>query len=95
MRFPFFSFGLLLATFKSNSCLVDTPGTTILSYTPDGRRVITAGSNSAIRIYTIGEDGEPMTVDDGVDGHLGIVATVCFIIEIYKNATCVEREHQR
>ncbi|ODH52892.1 hypothetical protein GX48_00759 [Paracoccidioides brasiliensis] len=52
-----------------------TPGTTILSYTPNGRRVITAGSNSAIRIFTIGENDEPKTVDDGVDGRLGIVAT--------------------
>ncbi|KLJ11342.1 chromosome transmission fidelity protein 4 [Blastomyces silverae] len=52
-----------------------TPGTTILSYTPNGRQVITAGSNSAIRIFTIGEKDEPKTVDDGVDGRLGIVAT--------------------
>src|SRR5436190_19499448 len=72
------AFCLLPAAFESNRFFADTPGTTILSYTPDGRRVITAGSNSAIRIYTIGEDGEPMTVDEGVDGYLGIAATVCF-----------------
>ncbi|GAT20277.1 chromosome segregation protein [Aspergillus luchuensis] len=54
-----------------------TPGTTVLAYTPDGRRVITGGSNSAIRIYTVGQDGEPKTIDEGVDGHLGIGATVC------------------
>ncbi|KAL1971678.1 hypothetical protein VTN31DRAFT_2299 [Thermomyces dupontii] len=53
-----------------------TPGTTILTYTPDGKRVITAGSNSAIRIYTVGQDGEPTTVDEGVEGHFGIAATV-------------------
>ena len=47
----------------------------MLSYTPNGRRVITGGSNSAIRIYTVGEDGEPKTVD-GADGHLAIAATV-------------------
>ncbi|KKZ64599.1 chromosome transmission fidelity protein 4 [[Emmonsia] crescens] len=52
-----------------------TPGTTILSYTPNGRQVITAGSNSAVRIFTIGEKDEPKTVDDGVDGRMGIVAT--------------------
>ncbi|BCR83878.1 uncharacterized protein ACHE_11280S [Aspergillus chevalieri] len=52
-----------------------TPGTTVLGYTPDGRRVITGGSNSAIRIYTVGQDGEPTTVDEGVDGNLGIGAT--------------------
>ncbi|CAG8008255.1 unnamed protein product [Penicillium salamii] len=53
-----------------------TPGTTVLTYTPDGRRIITGGSNSAIRIYTVGEDGEPKTIDEGVDGHFGICATV-------------------
>ncbi|OJJ35702.1 hypothetical protein ASPWEDRAFT_40934 [Aspergillus wentii DTO 134E9] len=55
--------------------LLDTPGTTILTYTPNGRQVITGGSNSAIRIYTVGQDGEPKTIDRGVDGHLGIGAT--------------------
>ncbi|KAJ5595877.1 hypothetical protein N7450_002335 [Penicillium hetheringtonii] len=52
-----------------------TPGTTVLTYTPDGRRIITGGSNSAIRIYTVDEDGEPQTVDDGMDGHVGVAAT--------------------
>ncbi|KAJ6072557.1 hypothetical protein N7467_010642 [Penicillium canescens] len=52
-----------------------TPGTTVLAYTPDGRRIITGGSNSAIRIYTVGEDGEPKTIDEGVDAHFGIGAT--------------------
>ncbi|RAL10745.1 chromosome segregation protein [Aspergillus homomorphus CBS 101889] len=52
-----------------------TPGTTVLAYTPDGQRVVTGGSNSAIRIYTVGQDGEPKTIDEGVDGHLGIGAT--------------------
>ncbi|KAE8146135.1 chromosome segregation protein [Aspergillus avenaceus] len=52
-----------------------TPGTTVLAYTPNGSHVITGGSNSAIRIYTVGQDGEPKTVDEGVDGHLAIGAT--------------------
>ncbi|KMU80126.1 sepB [Coccidioides immitis RMSCC 3703] len=51
-----------------------TPGTTVLSYTPNGHKVVTGGSNSTIRIYTIGEDGEPKTVDEGVEGHLAIAA---------------------
>jgi chromosome transmission fidelity protein 4 len=50
----------------------------VLTYTPDGRRIVTGGSNSAIRVYTVGEDGEPKTIDDGVDGNLGVVATVCW-----------------
>ncbi|EAW08005.1 WD40 repeat domain-containing protein [Aspergillus clavatus NRRL 1] len=52
-----------------------TPGTTVLTYTPNGRRIVTGGSNSAIRVYTVGEDGEPKTIDEGVDGNLGIGAT--------------------
>ncbi|KAL4796160.1 WD40-repeat-containing domain protein [Aspergillus venezuelensis] len=52
-----------------------TPGTTVLTYTPDGRYIVTGGSNSAIRIYTVGQDGEPKTVEEGADGHLGIGAT--------------------
>jgi chromosome transmission fidelity protein 4 len=55
---------------------IDTPGTTVLTYTPNGRYIITGGSNSAIRIYTVGQDGEPKTVEEGADGHLGIGATV-------------------
>lgn len=55
---------------------------TILTYTPDGKRVITAGSNSAIRIYTVGQDGEPTTVDEGVEGHFGIAATVCIAFSL-------------
>ncbi|KAJ5343333.1 Dihydroxy-acid/6-phosphogluconate dehydratase [Penicillium brevicompactum] len=49
-----------------------TPGTTILAYTPDGNRIITGGSNSAIRVYNIDGDGEPRTIDEGVDSHFGI-----------------------
>ncbi|KAL4750414.1 hypothetical protein BDW72DRAFT_213401 [Aspergillus terricola var. indicus] len=52
-----------------------TPGTTVLTYTPDGQYIITGGSNSAIRIYTVGEDGEPKTVEEGADAHLAIGAT--------------------
>ena len=68
-----------------------------MTYTPDGRRVITGGSNSAIRIYTVGQDGEPKTVDEGVDGHLGIGAIVCRMVLWIKKASsegliCVSTE---
>ncbi|KAL4868235.1 hypothetical protein BDV12DRAFT_170005 [Aspergillus spectabilis] len=52
-----------------------TPGTTVLTYTPDGRYIVTGGSNSAIRIYTAGQDGEPKTIEEGADGQVGIGAT--------------------
>lgn len=68
---------IVLGRIANGQPQLDTPGTTVLGYTPDGRRVITGGSNSAIRIYTVGQDGEPTTVDEGVDGNLGIGATVC------------------
>ena len=68
----------------------------MLAYTPDGRRVITGGSNSAIRIYTVGQDGEPKTIDEGVDGHLGIGATVCMLLWMKRNSSegliCVSTE---
>ncbi|OKL59073.1 hypothetical protein UA08_05853 [Talaromyces atroroseus] len=58
-----------------------TPGTTVLTYTPNGRHVISAGSNNAIRIYTVGDDGEPKTIDDGVEANFGIAATNdCFML---------------
>ncbi|PYI19809.1 chromosome segregation protein [Aspergillus japonicus CBS 114.51] len=71
-----------------------TPGTTVLAYTPDGRRVITGGSNSAIRIYTVGQDGEPKTVDEGVDGHLGIGATNEYFIMGAEDGTVWQYEIQ-
>jgi len=68
---------LTVPTNPANIRYVDPPGPTVLAYTPDGRRVITGGSNQAIRIYTVGEDGEPKTVDGAIDGHCAIGATVC------------------
>ncbi|EFR03387.1 minichromosome loss protein 1 [Nannizzia gypsea CBS 118893] len=52
-----------------------TPGTTVLTYTPNGKHIITAGSNSGIRVFTTGEDGEPQTIDEGMEAHLAIAAT--------------------
>ncbi|KAI9853184.1 MAG: hypothetical protein M1838_000040 [Thelocarpon superellum] len=57
-----------------------TPGLTYLAYTPNGRRLITAGSNNAIRIYTTGSDGEPVNVDDSQESNTAIVATNAFFI---------------
>ena len=57
----------------------DTPGPTYLTYTPDGRRLITAGSNNVIRIYTFGAVGEPNNVDDCQEGNTTLVATVSIV----------------
>lgn len=55
---------------------IDPQGPTFLTYTPDGKRLITAGSNSSIRIYTTGSDGEPTNLDDCQDNNLAVVAAV-------------------
>ncbi|KAI9671224.1 MAG: hypothetical protein M1817_003731 [Caeruleum heppii] len=57
-----------------------TPGPTYLTYTPNGQRLITAGSNNAIRIYTHGSSGEPHNVDDCQEANTGIVASNDFFI---------------
>ena len=54
----------------------DTPGPTYLAYTPDGKRLVTAGSNNAIRVYTTGSDGEPVNVDDCQESNSAVVASV-------------------
>ncbi|KAH0537162.1 hypothetical protein FGG08_006032 [Glutinoglossum americanum] len=56
------------------------PGQTYLTYTPDGKRLITAGSNNAIRIYTTGSDGEPVNVDDCQELNTAVVATNEFFV---------------
>lgn len=56
--------------------MLDTPGTTVLTYTPNGKQLITAGSNSGIRVFSTGEHGEPKTIDEGMESHLAIAATV-------------------
>lgn len=55
----------------------DTPGTTHLAFTLNGKYLVTAGSDSSVRIFTVGEDDEPKTIDTNGDEHTGIVATVC------------------
>ncbi|KAI9816363.1 MAG: hypothetical protein M1832_005120 [Thelocarpon impressellum] len=67
-----------------------TPGPTYLTYTPDGTRLITAGSNNAIRIYSTGSDGEPVNVDDCQESNTAVVATNDFFITGSEDGTvCV------
>ena len=62
----------------SNS-VPDPTGPTFLTYTPNGKRLITAGSNNAIRVYTTGSDGEPTNIDDCQENNTAIAATVSTI----------------
>ncbi|KAI9684654.1 MAG: hypothetical protein M1829_000027 [Trizodia sp. TS-e1964] len=57
-----------------------TPGSTYLTYTPDGSRLITAGSNNAIRVYKTGSDGEPVNIDDCQELNTAVAATNEFFI---------------
>ncbi|KAL8685618.1 MAG: hypothetical protein Q9224_005747, partial [Gallowayella concinna] len=50
-------------------------GPTFLTYTPDGTKLITAGSNNVIRVYTTGSDGEPTNIDDCSENNTAVAAS--------------------
>jgi len=54
-----------------------TRGPTYLSYTPDGTKLITVGSNNTTRVYKTGFDGEPTNIDDCPEQNTGVASTVC------------------
>lgn len=56
--------------------LKDTPGPTYLSYTPNGKKLITVGLNNAIRVFQSGSDAEPVTIDDCTDSNTAVDSTV-------------------
>ncbi|MCJ1357324.1 MAG: hypothetical protein MMC33_007320 [Icmadophila ericetorum] len=55
-------------------------GPTFLTYTPSGRKLITAGSNNAIRVYTTGSDGEPTNIDDCQENNTAVAASNDFFV---------------
>ncbi|MCJ1402322.1 hypothetical protein MMC11_005542 [Xylographa trunciseda] len=55
-------------------------GPTFLTYTPNGRKLITAGSNNVIRVYTTGSDGEPTNIDDCQENNTAVAASNDFFI---------------
>ena len=54
----------------------DPAGPTFLKYTPNGRKLITAGTNNVIRVYETGDDGEPINIDDCQENNTAIAASV-------------------
>lgn len=56
------------------------PGPTFLSYTPNGRKLVTVGLNGALRVFETGSDAEPTTIDVPTDSHLAIAATNDFFV---------------
>ena len=57
-----------------------TPGSTHCAYTPDGTRLVTAGSNNTIRIYKTGFDGEPTNIDECQEQNVGVATTNDFFV---------------
>ncbi|CAK1360876.1 Minichromosome loss protein 1 [Cercospora beticola] len=56
------------------------PGPTFFSYTPNGKQLITAGLNGAVRIFDHGSDDEPAIIDVTTENHLAVVASNDFFI---------------
>lgn len=57
---------------------IDPSGPTFLTYTPNGKQLVTAGSNNVVRVYETGSDGEPTNLDDCQENNTAISATVSF-----------------
>ncbi|KAL9015816.1 MAG: hypothetical protein Q9185_006808 [Variospora sp. 1 TL-2023] len=65
-------------------------GPTFLTYTPDGTKLITAGSNNVIRVYITGSDGEPTNIDDCNDNNTALAANNdLFIAGAEDGSVCV------
>ncbi|KAJ9666070.1 DNA polymerase alpha accessory factor Mcl1 [Coniosporium apollinis] len=56
------------------------PGPTFLSYTPNGRKLISVGSNNAIRVFQTGSDAEPTNIDDCQDSNTAVAAANDFFV---------------
>ncbi|KAH7118016.1 chromosome segregation protein-like protein [Dendryphion nanum] len=57
-----------------------TPGQTSLTYTPDGKNLITVGVDNFCRIFSTGSDDEPTTLDDCQENNTAVVAGNGFFI---------------
>jgi hypothetical protein len=61
---------------SSSSHLLDPPGPTFLSYTPDGSKLVTVGIDNHLRVYEIDSDAEPVTIDECSDNNTAVAASV-------------------
>lgn len=57
----------------------DPAGPTFLTYTPNGKRLVTAGSNNVIRVYETGSNGEPTNIDDCQENNTAVAASVSLL----------------
>ena len=69
----------------------DPSGPTFLTYTPNGRKLITAGSNNVVRVYTTGFDGEPTNIDDCQENNTAIATTVGYRAQSTAHEGCSRR----
>lgn len=56
------------------------PGPTYCHYTKNGRKLITVGSNSVLRIFEHNSDDEPPVIDVLTDNHLAVAAANDFFL---------------
>ncbi|KNG45689.1 minichromosome loss protein 1 protein [Stemphylium lycopersici] len=56
------------------------PGATYLAYTPNGKKLVTAGVDNYCRVFTTGSDDEPVTVDECQENNTAVVAGNGFFI---------------
>ncbi|EKG21079.1 hypothetical protein MPH_01623 [Macrophomina phaseolina MS6] len=56
------------------------PGPTFLSYTPNGRKLITVGLNNAIRVFHTGSVEEPTNIDNAQDSNTAVAAANDFFV---------------
>ncbi|KAL6720295.1 DNA polymerase alpha accessory factor Mcl1 [Lecanora helva] len=55
-------------------------GPTVLTYTPNGKQLVTAGTNNVVRVYQTGSDDEPTNLDDCQENNTSIAATNEFFL---------------
>jgi hypothetical protein len=74
----FHNFRAMAATtqFRIRGRPAHTAGPTYLSYTPDGTKLVTVGSNNTTRVYKTGFDGEPTNIDYCQEQNMGVAANV-------------------
>lgn len=67
-----------------------THGPTYVAYTPDGTKLITAGSNNTIRVHKTGVGGEPANIDDSQGHNTAVDSTVSISFSSVEkqNANC-------
>lgn len=72
---------------------IDAPGATYLAYTPDGKKLVTAGVDNYCRVFSSGSDEEPVTVDNCQEDNTTVVAGVRTVLTTA--AGCTDRDHRK